>query len=438
MAASPPAHTLRLRAPTAALLGLPWELPLKAWSAEGVRFVDLPIGPSRHLVRFAVVDGAVLALKELPGHPARREYEALRQLEERDVPAVRAVGLAERTADGAAILVTRYLARSFQFRRLFMRLPEGTWRHRERLLDALANLLVELHLKGVFWGDGSLANTLLVRDGQVLQAHLVDAETTEVHAQLSDGQRAFDLEVAVENVAGDLADLAGLAGRGLDQLGEELAAADSIAERYERLWEELHREEPVRRDERFRVEARLRRLNELGFVIDEVQLTPSPADGDRLQLRVGVGGRRFHALRLRQLTGLDVQEGQATILLNDLAARQSAWACDDPDFDASAAAERWRSEVFEPTVQRLRRELGFAIDPVQAYCDLLEVRWLLSERAGRDVGDDVALAALRGRAAPADSAAGMALVEAPTGLFSVRELLASEPDPATGPKGARD
>ena len=32
-------------------------------------------------------------------------------------------------------------------------------------------------------------------------------------------------------------------------------------------------------------------------------------------------------------------------------------------------------------------------DPVQAYCDLLEVRWLLSE-SGRDVGDAIALAAL--------------------------------------------
>jgi Domain of unknown function (DUF4032)/Lipopolysaccharide kinase (Kdo/WaaP) family len=435
---APASYTLRLRSPTAGLLALPWELPLEAWPAEAVPFVDLPVGPSRHLVRFGVVEGAILALKELPAHPARREYEALRELEVRDVPAVRAVGLAERRDEDAAILVTRYLVRSFQFRRLFMRLPEGTWRHRERLLDALANLLVELHRKGVFWGDGSLANTLLVRDGQVLQAHLVDAETTEVHAQLSDGQRALDLELAVENVAGDLADLAGLSGRGLDQLEEELAAADSIAERYRGLWDELHREERVRRDERFRVEARLRRLNELGFVVDEVQLTPSAADGDRLRLRIGVGGRRFHALRLRQLTGLDVQEGQATILLNDLAARQSGWACDDPSVDAPAAAARWRTEVFEPSVRRLREELGPTIDPVQAYCDLLEVRWLLSERAGRDVGDGIALAALRGRAAPADSAAGMALAEAPTGLFSVRELLALGSDPKAGRDASKD
>src|SRR5262249_35142500 len=47
------------------------------------------------------------------------------------------------------------------------------------------------------------------------------------------------------------------------------------------------------------------------------------------------------------------------------------------------------------------RAVGGLGDPVQAYCDLLEVRWLRSEQAGRDVGDEVALEALarRGRTA---------------------------------------
>ena len=72
----------------------------------------------------------------------------------------------------------------------------------------MTGLLVELHRTGLFWGDCSLANTLLMRDGQRLQAYLVDAETSEIHEQLSDGQREADLEIAIENVAGDLADLA--------------------------------------------------------------------------------------------------------------------------------------------------------------------------------------------------------------------------------------
>ena len=31
--------------------------------------------------------------------------------------------------------------------------------------------------------------------------------------------------------------------------------------------------------------------------------------------------------------------------------------------------------------------MGGVGDPIQAYCDLLEVRWLLSEQAGYDVGE---------------------------------------------------
>ena len=61
---------------------------------------------------------------------------------------------------------------------------------------------------------------------------------------------------------------------------------------------------------------------------------------------------------------------------------------------------------------------GAAGTPIQAYCDLLEVRWLLSEQAGRDVGTDVALAALAAEGeVPTDSAAQMGIAETPTATF---------------------
>ena len=64
---------------------------------------------------------------------------------------------------------------------------------------------------------------------------------------------------------------------------------------------------------------------------------------------------------------------------------------------------------------RAHQALGGLGDPVQAYCDLLEVRWLLSEQAKQDVGEDAALEALSRRAVPAGSAARMAIADAPTG-----------------------
>jgi hypothetical protein len=423
---------MRFREQATALLTLPWERPLEEWTDEEAPFVELPVGESRHVVRFISTGSELLALKELPVRPGRREYEVMRELEARGAPAVTPIGLVERPEDDASVLVTRYLARSLQLRRLFRRLPDAARRHRELFLDAMANLLVELHRSGFYWGDCSLANTLLLRDGQRLQAYLVDAETSEVHDSLSDGQRWLDVGIAVENLAGDLLDIAAASGRPLAEAEEDLAAAISLKDRYEALWNEIHAAEPIKPDERYRIEKRLRRLNALGYVIEEVILEAgSGDDGPVAKLRVAVGSRRFHAERLRQLTGLDVGEGQATILLNDLA----AWAglrAEAPteartneiaasDAALQRVAHRWLVEVFEPTVERLQATLGAEVDPVQAYCDFLEVKWLLSEEAGHDVGDEVATARMAANAAPAGSAAVMAVAEEPVAPARARE-----------------
>jgi hypothetical protein len=428
-----PRILMRFRGDVTALLGLPWETPLADWSADAARFVELPVGESRHVVRFIAGASELLALKELPMRPGRREYEIMRELEDRGTPAVRPVGLVERPDDDAAVVITRYLARSLQLRRLFRRLPESAVEYRERFLDAMSRLLVELHRDGVYWGDGSLANTLLMRDGQALQAYLVDAETSEIHALLSEGQRRMDIDIAVENVAGDLLDIAATAGRPLDDADEELAAALSLRDRYERLWTELHEAEIIAPNERYRVEARIRRLNALGFVVEEVIVEPGEG-GDQARLRVSVGSRRFHAARLQELTGLEVGEGQATVLLNDLAAWAGFAAESDiqrptvgqvsPGHGPGAAsqaqqsheqlhraARRWLMDVYEPIVERLRQALGVDIDPVQSYCDYLEVKWLLSEEAGHDVGDDVAIRRMAEHAIPTGAVAGMVVGE---------------------------
>ncbi|CAN5531728.1 DUF4032 domain-containing protein [soil metagenome] len=414
--------TMRFREGSQELLGLPWERPLAEWDADEFEFVDLPIGASRHTVRFVVTEGGIVALKELQLEPARREYEVMRELEARGAPAVRAVGLVERVDDEDAIIATRYLARSFQFRRLFMRLPEGEPWHRDRLLEAMTNLLVELHRLGLFWGDCSLANTLLVRDGHTLQAFLVDAETSEIHERISDGQRAADIDIAVENVVGDLADLAAMGGRGIHEIEADFEAALSVRTRYEWLWSALHEDVVVAAERRFRVDARVRALNDMGYVVDEVILERGAGDSDSLRLRVSVAGREYHSRRLRQLTGIEAGEGQASILLTDMTtwAGLARWdgTLGSGEMGSRALsradAARWMVEIYEPAVEELRRVLGPDMDPVQAYCDLLEVRWLLSEQAGHDIGNEATLASMAANRLPAGSVAMMAVAEEPT------------------------
>ncbi|MET0187730.1 MAG: lipopolysaccharide kinase InaA family protein, partial [Pseudonocardia sediminis] len=152
---TPPELTLRV--PSPGLLALPWERPLEEWDVTDVPLRDIAVGPSRHLVRFVETDGCLWALKDLPERIARREYSVLRRLEDDGLHAVRPAGVVHQPEHDTSILVTRYLEGSWQYRRLFMRLPPNRPRHRARLFDAMAGLLVELHRHGVFWGDCSLA-----------------------------------------------------------------------------------------------------------------------------------------------------------------------------------------------------------------------------------------------------------------------------------------
>jgi hypothetical protein len=401
---------LRLREGASELLDLPWEQPLETWAADaegslgGMRFRELPVGPSRHLVRFLVTDRRTYALKEEPLDVARTEFEILRHLATLGLPAVAAVGLAEAPEREAAVLVTEYLDFSIQYRRLLMRFPLGPGPYRDRLLDAMAWLLVDLHRAGVYWGDCSLANTLFRRDGDKIQAFLVDAETSAIYPTLSDGQRSYDLDILVENVAFGLADLGAMQGRA-DAADDAVEAAETVRSRYAAVWDELQIEPELQADDRHAVRARIRRLNDLGFAVDEISLEPTGSHQGSVRLKVVVANRRFHSRELERLTGIRALEGQAQLLLNDLH-EYRAWLEFDRGgpIDEAQAAERWLENVLEPTLETLLPAIGPGRDPLQAYCDVLEEKWILSELAGTDVGLRAAIDAYVGLGAPAPEA----------------------------------
>jgi tRNA A-37 threonylcarbamoyl transferase component Bud32 len=354
-------------------------------------------------VRFVVSERRTYALKEEPLAVASTEFRILRHLERRGLPAVNAVGLAAAPERDTAILVTEYLAFSIQYRRLLMRVP-GPGQYRDRLLDAMAWLLVDLHRSGVYWGDCSLANTLFRRDGDKIQAFLVDAETSEVHDRLSDGQRGYDLDILVENVAFGLADLGAMQERP-DAADDAVEAAETVRARYAQVWDEVTMEPEVSPDDRHAVRARVRRLNELGFAVDEIRLEPSAGGADTVRLTVAVANRRFHARELERLTGLTALEGQAQLLLNDVR-EYRAWLeyFDRRPVSESEGADRWIHEVLEPSLGVLVPAIGAGRDPLQAYCDVLEQKWILSELAGTDVGLQAAIDAYLGLGAPAPEA----------------------------------
>src|SRR5262249_44575676 len=100
--------------------------------------------------------------------------------------------------------------------------------------------------------------------------------------QLSSGQRSLDLDILEENVAGDLADLSVVVklppAISVDETGR------SIRERYERLWTEIHKQLLIVPSESYRIQERIRALNDLGFSVGEFELVKT-GEGDRLRLR---------------------------------------------------------------------------------------------------------------------------------------------------------
>lgn len=372
-----------------ALLDLPWNIPLEQWPPEVL--AALPRGISRHIVRFVNLNSSVIAVKEISSFVADREYEMLRNLLRLGAPCVRPIAVITGRTDANgeelnSVLITEHLSYSLPYRALFsqyMRPETAT-----RLIDALAVLLVRLHLLGFFWGDVSLSNTLFRRDAGAFAAYLVDAETGELHPEgLTSGKRMYDIELARTNIIGELMDLQ--AGGLLEEDVDTIDVGDRIVSRYLELWDVLTGEESFSMSERWRVANRIERLNSLGFDVGELSMT-TDLDDTHLSIQPKVVDAGHYHRQIMRLTGLDVQEGQGRRMLNDLEAYRSLWNRKDEPLEIAAHA--WLADVFEPTIAAVPAEMRRKLEPAEIFHEVLEHRWYMSEAAGYDVSMQDAVA----------------------------------------------
>lgn len=386
---SPAPLSISLRPGHPDFLDLPWDLPFSHWPHHCARIEELPRGLSRHPVVFVNYGGVIYALKELPQDLAEKEYNLLLRIEELHIPAVTPIGHAHaKTAQSrTSVLITRYLDRSLPYRSLFM--SSSLVRYRQHLLDAIAGLLVQLHLVGVYWGDCSLSNTLFRRDAGALQAYLVDAETAETYTDRFPPELRYqDLVIMEENINGDLLDL-----ETADLLSQGVPISDTgayIRLRYQRLWEEITHEDIITPGEHYRIQERIRALNALGFSVGEVELAVTE-NGDQLRLRVAITDRNFHRDQLQGLTGLDVEEMQARLMMNEIQEFKATLSHNNNrSTPLSVAAYHWLENVYRPIVKQIQQLTDQNTAPAEMYCQILEHKWYLSEQARRDVGHQAA------------------------------------------------
>ena len=155
----------------AAVTGLPWQSSLESWPEDPL--LAEKRGISRHIVRLVRAsqdpESEVYAIKETVAEFANREYKVLRELTSLKAPCVEQIAVVEGRTDAQGeelpcAMVTRFLPYSLPYRVLLS--GSVTTHDINTMANALALLLVRLHLLGFWWGDCSLSNTLFRRDAE--------------------------------------------------------------------------------------------------------------------------------------------------------------------------------------------------------------------------------------------------------------------------------
>lgn len=395
----------------AAVSGLPWSQPLEQWPEDPA--LAEKRGISRHVVRLIRVsdepDSEIYAVKETVSEFANREYAALRELRRLQAPSVDPIAVVEGRTDIngeelPCVLATRFLPYSLPYRVVL----SGALSPHDilNMANALALLLVRLHLLGFWWGDCSLSNTLFRRDAEGFAAYLVDAETGEFQKTLSDGQREHDLDIAHFNVAAELEDLA-LSGVLYPDM-DPVRASDTVMKRYRRLWAALRDPQSLDPTDRRAVERAMRQLHDLGFAVEEVSIA---IDGNNkvLKFQPKLVAAGYHTNRLRELMGLETEELQAKRILASFdryRARESNLST-----NVNEVAFKWLTEIFNPIINSVPAEHLGRVEPAQLFHEVLEHRWYLSEAAGHDVGLDFACKAYISEVLPYRRDSGIELVQ---------------------------
>jgi len=385
------------------LKNLPWHIPLEEWPEHGVIPLTIRRGESRHPVIFIESEGERYAIKETTPHMAKREIKNLREIDNRGIPVLSAVGsvtvaappllldtngpggLPQYMSGDRGYTVTRLTPRVIPHSLLF-RLPFAK-RTKRRLLGAVAVLLVELHEHGMYWGDPSLANVLIRIDGRRILAIMADAETSELFpGPVSEGLREQDVASFGESLIWQAEDLR--RERGLPE--EEILVDDKDFRYFERRYRGLRREHAQLATSSsfstlYQVNRLLEGLNRLGYSL----LSTTGSTLKELEFVTALPG--WYSRRIHELLGIKVPRIYARRFYNMILGHQAIMSKNEGrDVSIEEAAQHWYNRYHLPTILLLRKHLTSKQDPMQAYFAIMLHKWKLSRKAGYEIPLDEA------------------------------------------------
>lgn len=349
---------------------LPWHSHIEEWRDLGVKLLDVKRGIGRHPIVFVEAGRHRFVVKELGHEVSLKEIDNFREMLSRGIHTLVPVGSVAREEEPIQIetrigsryerhvvghtvtlLIDRVVPDSQLYRRAFK------FENRKRIWDAIVGLFVELHSHGVYWGDASLANTLVkflrvdvpyIGKKVELKAFLADAETVEIHESISDSLRAADVEYFLES---------------MEWINEDLKA------------------EGILRD-------------------------PLATQEDIDYLRQSYTAKfeaNARSVEFEQKTGLNVQKllGKISVPLEVELLRkhieEHKWYLSErhkKDIGLKEAAEHWHDEVFVPICELFQQEDVPDFFPgktaSELYVEIMTHKYFLSKEKGSDVGMVVA------------------------------------------------
>lgn len=434
------------RADREALAALPWERPLEDWPSLGVQAVQARRGESRHTVLFVEVGERRYAVKETSPEVARSEISRLLEIRRRGVYALEPVGVVvapgPTIAVGEVAGVTQYMPgdRGYCITRLAQRvIPQAllyrypfTRRNRQMLWNAIVSLLLDLHDRGVFWGDPSLANILVDLSHHQVRAMLADAETVELYSEpLEEMRRQEDLAALEESLLWTGEDIR--AARGLEAGPSPISEEDTayIAHLYSELrrargWtdeapaldespgdalsaEQEQPESPVEQMAEASavsgqtlagarpltpMERVAGQLSALGYSFIHVSWRTLHVAGDgvaamrarALAARAETVRPRWYQQRIEELLGVRVPRRFARQFYEHLTRHQ--WLMSERagrEIPLEVAARDWYERYHLPEITLLRTYFPSEADSLEVYLGVLDHKWELSQRAGFEV-----------------------------------------------------
>ncbi|MFA6468766.1 MAG: DUF4032 domain-containing protein [Bacteroidota bacterium] len=350
----------------AELKKLPWTQPIAEWHRFGVQVLDIKRGISRHVVIFVKAGRFSFGIKEISEEISRKEIDHYEQMllrgihtlvpagfvvrEEPPLPVETPVGIQYEenfVSHTVTVLVNKVLPDSMLYSRNFRE------ENRRKIWEAIVRLFVQLHSNGIYWGDSSLANTLIkfekrdvpfVGKQTMLVAYLSDAETVEIRPCISRSLREADLAFFFESMDWIVEDLRA------SGIKRELAGTEEdkefIRERYQLLYKVEMKKKKFEQQTSFNID------KFLGSIFN-------PAYVDQFLKHIEEH-KWYMSERLRQ------------------------------DVDLAAATRDWYETIFVPICTLFRSEhiLEFFQGKTAAelYIEIMNNKYYLSEKAGKDIG----------------------------------------------------